>query len=156
MYSLIILPTALTKFCWHCNFGEISPKSLLSPNSPTFRGPCSWVNLFPLIISSTTLAKFRQIRHFRQTRRFRRFCQHFRSLNRWVNLFDVIISSTTLPRFCQNRIFRQIRRFCKHFWELVGGLIYLLLWFRQQPWRKFRQKSSFSPNSPLSRNSPTF
>ena len=46
------------------------PNSPFSPNSPTFRGPSSWVNLFTLIISSTTLVKFRQNRHFRHCLQF--------------------------------------------------------------------------------------
>ena len=58
------------------NLGENSPKSPLlpnspfSPDSPTFRDPYSWVNLFALIISPTTLAIGEispEISKFRQT-----------------------------------------------------------------------------------------
>ena len=76
IYSLIISPTTLA-------IGEILPKSPLSskspfsPNSPTLWGPSSWVNLFALITLSTTLAKFRQNRHFWQ---IRRFPQHYGAL----------------------------------------------------------------------------
>ena len=72
------------KACYPCvTESEIFPKSPLSPNSPfspKLWGPSNWVNLFALIISSTTLAKFRQNRYFCQIRRFRQICQHFRAL----------------------------------------------------------------------------
>ena len=67
-------------------FGEILPKSPLLPNSPflpnlpAFQDPSSWVNLLAIIISSTTSAKFRQNRDFRQIRCFRQICKHFRAL----------------------------------------------------------------------------
>ena len=60
LFALIISPTTFV-------LGKILLKSLLSPNSPlspTLWGPFNWVNLFALIISSTTLATFRQNHHF--------------------------------------------------------------------------------------------
>ena len=71
------------------NLGEISPKLPLSPNLPAFWGPSSWVNLFALIILSTTFAKFHQNCHFR---RFHQIRQLFRAL-----LAGLILLST----FCQ-------------------------------------------------------
>ena len=66
------------------NFANIATfaKFDVFANSPTFRGPSSWVNLFALIISSTTLAKFRKNRHFRH-------CLHFwTSVTRFSNSDD--------------------------------------------------------------------
>ena len=62
------------------NLGEISPESPLSPNSQTIRGPSSWVNLFALDISSTTMAKFHQNRRFPQIHRFRQIRKLFGAL----------------------------------------------------------------------------
>ena len=71
----------------------LSQGSPFSPNLPHFRGPSSLINLFHLIISSTTLAKFRHNRHFRQIRRFRQIRQHFgaplaRLIHSFYNLID--------------------------------------------------------------------
>ena len=94
----------------------------LSPNSPTFRGPSNWVNLFAYIISSTTLAKIRQNRHFRQIR------QHFGTL--LAELISSLISSKTLAKFRQNYHFRQNRHFRQirqHFGTLLAELISSLI-----------------------------
>ena len=174
-YSLIILSTTLTKFCWQCKLGEISPKS---PLSPTFRDPSNWVNLFALIISSTILVKFRQNRQhfgallagliyslstFRQ-QPWRNYGESplspnspfspnisptFQGSSSWVNLFALNISSTTLAKFRQNRHFRRFRRFGQLFGALLAGLIYL-------PQDFVNNLGEISPESLLSPNSPTF
>ena len=98
------------RWAWHVgefdNFGDFYA---------TLLGPSNWVNLFALIISSTTLEKFRQNGHFCQIRLFRQIRQHFGALLARVNLFAIIISSTTLAKFRQNRHFRH----CQHFWTYL-------------------------------------
>ena len=120
------------------NLGEILPKSPLSPNLPfsqPLQGPSNWVNLFAQIISSTTLAKVRQNRHSLPN------SPTSRGPSSWFNLFAVIISSTTFAKSRQICRFRQIRQ---HFGVLLAGLIYVLLSFRQQPWKNSVKTATFA------------
>ena len=134
------------------NPGENSPKSPLlpnspfSPNSPTFRGPYSWVNLFALIISPTTLA-IGEISPKSPLSPNSPFSPTLRDPSNWVNWFALFISSTTLANLRLNRHFRQICRFRpirQHFGGLIAGLIYSLLPSRQQTWRNFARIAIFA------------
>ena len=114
--------------------------SPFSPDSPTFRGPYSWVNLFALIISPTTLA-IGEISPKSPLSPNSPFSPTLRDPSNWVNWFALFISSTTLAKFRQNSHFRQIRQ---QFGAFLAGLLYSLLSFRQQPWRNFARIAMFA------------
>ena len=106
-------------------------KNIAFANFPIFRGPCSWNNLFAIIISSNVLAKLRQNRHFRC---FRQIRQHFGAL--LAGLIYLLSSFREQPwrNFAKISIFA---KFANISGALVAWLIYSLLSFCQRPWRNF-------------------